>query len=130
MPVYGPFRPRIIRLSFCLCLYTRLLSVGKALPVKEFDATPTAAPAADRPTSLSLPLALLSLTVLALFRGGQERRAHIKPLTREEVTVLLREAESCYPVIFPLLLCAVGADLRLGEVIGLQWGDADFRGGG
>ena len=94
------------------------------------SATPTAAPAADRPTSLSLPLALLSLTVLALFRGGQERRAHIKPLTREEVTVLLREAESCYPVIFPLLLCAVGADLRLGEVIGLQWGDADFRGGG
>jgi integrase len=64
-----------------------------------------------------------------LFRGGQERRAHIQPLTREEVTALLREAERRYPVISPVLLCAVRAGLRLGEVIGLQWGDADFRGG-
>jgi integrase len=37
---------------------------------------------------------------------------------------LLSVAEKDYPV----LLCAVRAGLRLGELIGLQWRDVDFNG--
>jgi integrase len=29
----------------------------------------------------------------------------------------------------PVLLCAVRTGLRMGELIGLQWGDIDFHGG-
>ena len=64
-----------------------------------------------------------------LFRGSQERRAHIQPLTREEVATLLREVENRYPVLSPVLLCGVRAGLRMGELIGLQWGVVDFHSG-
>ena len=64
-----------------------------------------------------------------LFRGSHERRAHIQPLTREEVATVLREAETRDPVLLPVLLCAVRAGLRMGELIGLQWGDVDFHSG-
>ena len=64
-----------------------------------------------------------------LFRGSHERRAHIQPLTREEVATLLKEVESRYPVLLPVLLCGVRAGLRMGELIGLRWGDVDFHGG-
>jgi integrase len=63
-----------------------------------------------------------------LLRGHQDRRAHIEPLTREEVRALLQTAAEHYAVLYPVLLCAVRAGLRLGELIGLQWGDIDFHG--
>lgn len=64
-----------------------------------------------------------------LLRNTRDRRSHIRPLTGEEAAVLLREAEARYPVLAPVLLCGVRAGLRLGELIGLQWGDVDFHGG-
>jgi integrase len=63
-----------------------------------------------------------------LLRGRQDRRAHIQPLTREEVRALLHTAVNHSRVLHPVLLCAVRAGLRLGELIGLQWGDIDFHG--
>ncbi len=63
-----------------------------------------------------------------LLRGSKDRRAHIEPLTREEVATLLRVADDRFKPLYPVLLCAVRTGLRLGEVIGLQWGDVDFRG--
>ena len=64
-----------------------------------------------------------------LLKGQGDRRQHIKPLTREEVITLLAKAETQYSVLYPILLCAVRAGLRMGELIGLQWGDVDFHGG-
>jgi integrase len=47
---------------------------------------------------------------------------------REEVQALLAKAEDQSRALYPVLLCAVRAGLRMGELIGLQWGDIDFRG--
>ena len=66
--------------------------------------------------------------VSRLFRGMGEQRTRLSPLTREEVQGLLTTAQDRFPVLYPLLLCAVRAGLRQGELIGLQWGDVDFRG--
>ncbi len=63
-----------------------------------------------------------------LFRGTDEQRTRLSPLSREEVQVLLATAQARYSLLYPLLLCAVRAGLRQGELIGLQWGDVDFRG--
>ncbi len=64
-----------------------------------------------------------------LLRASRERREHMQPLTREELSTLLKVAQERYPILYPVLLCAVRTGLRLGELIGLQWGDVDFRGG-
>lgn len=64
-----------------------------------------------------------------LFRSTPDRRSHIQPLTSAEVSALLKVADTHYPVLAPLLLCAVRAGLRMGELIGLQWSDIDFHGG-
>jgi len=64
-----------------------------------------------------------------LLKGQGDSRQHIKPLTRKEVITLLAKAESQHSVLHPVLLCAVRAGLRMGELIGLQWGDVDFHGG-
>jgi integrase len=63
-----------------------------------------------------------------LLRGHQDRRAHIQPLTWEEVQQLLATCEQHYSYLYPVLLCAVRAGLRMGEVIGLKWTDIDFHG--
>ena len=63
-----------------------------------------------------------------LTRTREDRRAHVAPLTAEEVRLLLRTAQAHLPALFPLLLCAVRTGLREGELIGLQWGDVDFQG--
>lgn len=69
-----------------------------------------------------------------------DRRLKITPLTAEEVQCLLEaaatraqdSAESPWRDVFPslwiFLLCAVRTGLRLGEILGLQWGDVDYRG--
>jgi integrase len=63
-----------------------------------------------------------------LLRSCKDRRAHIEPLTRQEVQTVLKAAEDRFKPLYPILLCAVRTGLRLGELIGLQWGDVDFRG--
>ncbi len=63
-----------------------------------------------------------------LLRGHQDRRAHVQPLTRTETQALLRVASERYQFLYPVLLCAVRAGLRMGELIGLRWGDIDFQG--
>ena len=66
--------------------------------------------------------------VSRLFRGTDAQQMKLSPLSREEVQVLLATAQARYSLLYPLLLCAVRAGLRQGELIGLQWGDVDFRG--
>jgi integrase len=61
-------------------------------------------------------------------RRDRDPRAAIQPLTRVEVETLLTAAQQHTPRTYPVLLCAVRTGLRLGELLGLQWGDLDFHG--
>jgi integrase len=55
---------------------------------------------------------------------GQE----IIPLTRDELTLLLRTVQEAAPAYSPLFLYLARTGMRLGEALALQWGDIDFRG--
>lgn len=60
-------------------------------------------------------------------RQTKDRRADINPLTREEVARLLATAQEHAPRYYPLFLCAVRTGMRMGELLGLQWGAIDFH---
>jgi integrase len=91
--------------------------------------------AIDSGQKLSNPAAKIK----RLLNDKEDRALNINPLTSEEVPHLLEGAAeydrsregSRYRDVFPsvwfLLLAAVRTGLRLGEVLGLQWGDIDFR---
>ena len=64
-----------------------------------------------------------------LLRGSKDKREHLQPLTSEGVGMLLKKAKEDYPHLYPVLLCAVRTGLRMGELIGVHWGDIDFNGG-
>jgi integrase len=61
-------------------------------------------------------------------RSRESTDAHIDPLTAEEVRTVLHQAQHTAPLLYPLFLCAVRTGMRQGELLGLQWGDLDFRG--
>jgi integrase len=61
-------------------------------------------------------------------RPTKDRRADVNPLTGEEVSRLLDAAQQHASWYYPLLLCAVRTGMRMGELLGLQWGDIDFLG--
>ena len=52
----------------------------------------------------------------------------IEPLTADEARALLQAALNRYPAHYPMLLCALHTGMRIGELVGLQWGDIDFLG--
>lgn len=68
------------------------------------------------------------LRINRLFGNGAEWRLQVNPFTHEEANALLKTIQDCYRILYPLLLCAVRAGLRQGELIGLQWGDVSFPG--
>jgi len=59
----------------------------------------------------------------------QDRKLKTDPLTREEVKVLLDTFREDYQWYYPVALTLARTGLRLGEGLGLQWGDIDFNGG-
>jgi len=50
------------------------------------------------------------------------------PLTKEETALLLQTARRYFSGYYPLLLCTLRTGMRIGEVLGLEWGDIDFNG--
>ena len=62
------------------------------------------------------------------YRQGDRPRFEINPFTREEVATFLKAAQEHAPRDYPLFLCALRSGMRLGELLGLQWGDLDFNG--
>jgi integrase len=59
----------------------------------------------------------------------KERQADVNPLTREEARAFLEAVRDNYPRYYPFFLCALRTGMRLGELLALEWGDIDFRGG-
>lgn len=64
---------------------------------------------------------------LGKFIKKQDRRQHVRPQTREQVSVLLAVARREFPLHYPILLCAFRTGMRMGELLGLAWGDIDFE---
>jgi integrase len=58
----------------------------------------------------------------------KDRRQDVNPLTREEAKKFLDAARVHYPRHYPLFLCALRTGTRMGELIGLKWGDIEFNG--
>lgn len=77
--------------------------------------------------------------IKSLLNNKTDRRLHVNPLNSEEVPRLLDGAtdsdrsregsrhRDIVPSVWLLLLTAVRTGMRLGELLGLQWGDVDFR---
>lgn len=61
-------------------------------------------------------------------RHGDESRAEIRPLAREEAHSFVAAVENHWPDLHPFFLCALRTGMRLGELLALQWGDMDFSG--
>jgi len=59
----------------------------------------------------------------------QDRKLKTDPLTRQEVKILLDTLKQHYQWYHPIALTFARTGLRLGEALGLQWGDIDLNGG-
>jgi integrase len=62
------------------------------------------------------------------YRHDGNPKAEIRPLTRDEAALFLGVAREYAAAEYPLFLCALRTGMRLGELLGLQWGDVDFHG--
>ena len=51
----------------------------------------------------------------------------INPLTREELGLLLQGVQTHFNDHYPLVLTLARTGMRVGEALGLQWGDIDFN---
>ena len=65
---------------------------------------------------------------LGRYINKHDRRKEVRPLSREEVARFLATARQHTPDHFPLLLTAFRTGMRMGELLGLAWGDVDFSG--
>lgn len=65
---------------------------------------------------------------------GLTKRLHLKagkhavePMSPDEVNTFLNVCSEVYPAHYPLFLCAFRTGMRLGEILGLRWGDIDWN---
>ncbi len=58
----------------------------------------------------------------------RDRKIEIEPLTGEEVSLFLNACSTHNPEHYPFFICAFRTGMRLGELLGLRWGDVDFHG--
>jgi integrase len=58
----------------------------------------------------------------------RDRKIEIEPLNTEEVKLFLESCQIHELEHYPFFLCAFRTGMRLGELLGLQWGDVDWHG--
>jgi len=83
------------------------------------------------PLNLALDEELISINPahrLGKIFKTQDSKLKVDPLSREEVRAILECLKSDYSRFHPLALTLARTGLRLGEGLGLQWGDIDFNG--
>ena len=61
-------------------------------------------------------------------RRGDEPEAEPDLFTRKEAELLAAVAAECFPQWYSWVLTGLRTGLRAGELLGLQWGDIDWRG--
>ena len=59
---------------------------------------------------------------------NQSMQVRVEPLTRGELALLLEAFKNNYPGHYPLVLTLARTGMRIGEAMGLKWGDIDFNG--
>ncbi|MEN8231435.1 MAG: site-specific integrase [Thermodesulfobacteriota bacterium] len=57
----------------------------------------------------------------------RDRKANVRPMTPKEVTIFLGKCLETQPSYYPFFLCAFRTGMRLGELLGLRWGDIDWN---
>jgi integrase len=68
-----------------------------------------------------------ALRVLKRSRGeAGERLEKVAFLSRDELALLLDTCREHFPGYYPFVLCLARTGMRVGEAVGLQWGDIDF----
>ena len=70
-----------------------------------------------------------ALKIGKYLQPGDEIPTEIQPLTRAEAEHLVAIAKQHFPRRHPWVLLVPRTGLRLGEQLGLQWSDVDWRGG-
>ena len=84
------------------------------------------------PLSLALDDELITVNpvigITKRLRLRRDRGIEIEPLNKEEVSLFLDTCQAHVPEHFSFFLCAFRSGMRLGELLGLQWGDVDWRG--
>jgi integrase len=61
-------------------------------------------------------------------RLRRDRKIEIEPLTKEEVSIFLETCREHAPEHHPFFMTAFRSGMRLGELLGLRWGDVDWHG--
>ncbi|GLI36183.1 tyrosine-type recombinase/integrase [Desulforhabdus amnigena] len=68
------------------------------------------------------------LGVVKRLNLSRDKQEEVEPLTKEEVGLFLETCKQNRPEYYPLFLTAFRTGMRLGELLGLKWGDVDWNG--
>jgi len=68
-----------------------------------------------------------ALNVRKHLRQGDEAIPEPDPFTAEEARLFAKTAQEHFERWYPLVLCGLRTGMRLGELLGLEWGDIDWR---
>ena len=62
-------------------------------------------------------------------RSADDPESEIRPFTRDEASYIVAVARERFPEWHPWVLCGFRTGMRAGELLALQWGDFNWRGG-